>query len=414
MITDALIVAAGRGLRAGGEVPKQYRRVAGRALLWHAAATFLDHPRLRHVHVVIAAGDRPAYDAAIAGLALPPPIAGGATRQDSVRNGLAALADSPPEAVLIHDAARPFLPAAVIDRVCTALHEGPAALAALPVADTLKRSVDGLACAGPVRDGLWRAQTPQGFRFADILAAHRNAEAAGFQATDDAAIAEWAGLPVRLVRGAEEAFKVTDGDDLHRAEALAAQRAGQAVPANAPETRIGQGFDVHRFAPAGSGRPLLLCGLTVPGARGLAGHSDADVALHALCDAIYGALAEGDIGLHFPPSDARYRDADSTQFLRHACARIAAHGGALRHVDLTLICEAPRIGPHRAAMRARLAELLGLPEGRISVKATTTERLGFLGRGEGIAAQALATIALPTIPLPAIAPPAIAPPDEAG
>lgn len=392
MITDALIVAAGRGVRTGSEIPKQYRHAAGRALLWHAAAAFLRHPLLRHVHVVIAAGDRPAYDAAVADLGLPVPIVGGATRQDSVLRGLAALAESPPEAVLIHDAARPFLPAAVIDRVCAALQTGSAALAALPVTDTLKHAADGMACAGPARDGLWRAQTPQGFRFAEVLAAHTAAQAAGFQATDDAAIAEWAGLPVRLVMGAEESFKVTDSEDLRRAEVLAAKPPLTAV---AMEIRTGQGFDVHRFAAPESGRPLLLCGMTVPGARGLAGHSDADVALHALCDAIYGALAEGDIGQHFPPGDDRFRNADSAQFLRHACDRIAARGGALRHVDITLICEAPRIGPHRAAMRARLAALLGLPEGRISVKATTTERLGFLGRGEGIAAQALATIALP-------------------
>ncbi|MFC3225920.1 bifunctional 2-C-methyl-D-erythritol 4-phosphate cytidylyltransferase/2-C-methyl-D-erythritol 2,4-cyclodiphosphate synthase [Marinibaculum pumilum] len=404
MTVDALIVAAGRGLRVGGGLPKQYRPAAGRALLWHACRAFLHHPAIRRVQVVISAGDEALYRTAVGDLDLPPPVAGGATRQESVHRGLAAMAAAPPERVLIHDAARPFPPADMIDRVVAALQQAPGALAALPVPDTLKLGRTGpaglpLAAQGPSRDGLWRAQTPQGFRFDEILAAHRQAQAAGFAATDDAAIAEWAGLDVVLVQGAEDNFKVTDGNDLARAAALAEGRHAPPPPSCATAAvmapRVGQGFDVHRFATPGTRRPLQLCGVTIPGATGLAGHSDADVGIHALCDAIYGALAEGDIGAHFPPSDGRYRNADSALFLEHARDRIAARGGRLCNADVTLICEAPRIGPHRQAMRARLAQLLAVAEGRISVKATTTERLGFLGRGEGIAAQAAVTIALP-------------------
>ena len=397
---DALIVAAGRGLRAGGGLPKQYRPAAGRALLWHACRAFLRHPAIRRAQVVVSAGDEALYAAAVGDLDLPPPVAGGATRQDSVHRGLAAMAADPRDRVLIHDAARPFPPADMIGRVVAALQQAPGALAALPVPDTLKLGRPGpaglsFAAQGPPRDGLWRAQTPQGFRFAEILAAHRRAQAAGFAATDDAAIAEWAGLEVVLVQGAEDNFKVTDGTDLARAAVLAEGRQAPPAPSPAMAPRIGQGFDVHRFAVTDTRRPLLLCGVAIPGATGLAGHSDADVGIHALCDAIYGALAEGDIGAHFPPSDGRYRNADSALFLEHARDRIAARGGRLCNADVTLICEAPRIGPHRQAMRARLAQLLAVAEGRISVKATTTERLGFLGRGEGIAAQAAVTVALP-------------------
>lgn len=386
MSIDALILAAGRGLRAGGGIPKQYRAVGGRTLLRHAVMALREHPAIRRVQVVIATGDEERCAAALADLDLPAPVPGGDTRQESVRLGLAALLDDPPRHVLIHDGARPFPPAAVIDRVCAALAEGPAAIAALPVADTLKREVRGLAVEGPSREGLWRAQTPQGFEFHMILAAHEAARRAGIAVTDDASVAEWSGQPVRLVAGAEENFKVTSQDDLERARQHLLARL---------EIRTGQGFDVHAFAPAGSRRRLMLCGVEIPDAPGLAGHSDADVALHALCDAIYGALAEADIGAHFPPGDGRFQDAGSALFVRHALARIAARGGRLRHVDVTLVCEAPRIGPHRDRMRLALADMLSLPLGRVAVKATTTERLGFLGRGEGIAALALAGIALP-------------------
>ena len=379
MRTVALILAAGRGSRLGAPLPKQFLDLAGRPLLRHAVEAFLRHPRVAAVRVV---GDAEACARALAGLGLPDAIAGGETRQASARAGLEALAAEPPEAVLIHDAARPIVPARVIDAVVCALEAGAAAaVPALPVTDTLKRDEGGLVAGTVPREGLVRVQTPQGFRFGAILEAHRRA--AGAALTDDAAVAEASGIPVRLVPGAEENIKVTLPGDLSRAEALLG-------PSLVPRTGIG--FDVHRLV---AGRPLVLCGVAIPSPVGLAGHSDADVGIHALCDALYGALAEGDIGVHFPPSEARWKDADSALFLRHAAGRVAARGGRIANVDVTLICERPRIAPHAGAMRARLASLLGLAESAVSVKATTTERLGFTGRGEGIAAQAAATVLLP-------------------
>jgi 2-C-methyl-D-erythritol 4-phosphate cytidylyltransferase/2-C-methyl-D-erythritol 2,4-cyclodiphosphate synthase len=383
--TVALVVAAGRGRRFGGPLPKQYADLAGRPVLGHALARLTAHPRIDRVQAVIHPDDRALYDRAAAGLELAEPTAGGPSRNDSVRLGLENLAPSPPETVLIHDGARPFVGAAVIDRVLDALDTSAGAIAALPVTDTLKRGADGRIAGTLDRAGLWRAQTPQGFRFADILAAHQTF--AGQELTDDAAVAERAGLPVALVNGATENFKVTTQDDLARAAhwlagGLASMR----------ETRVGQGFDVHRFGP---GDRVMLCGVAVPHEAGLLGHSDADVGLHAITDAILGALGAGDIGQHFPPSDARWKDAESGVFLRHAGGLVAEAGGSIRHLDVTLICERPKIGPHRAAMVARIAELLGIAAGRVSVKATTTEGLGFTGRGEGIAAQATATLGLP-------------------
>lgn len=385
--TIALIVAAGRGERAGGGLPKQYRPLAGVPVLRRSLAAFAGHPRVDGVRVVIADGHRAHYDAAVAGLDLLPPVLGGTERQESVRLGLESLAASSPDAVLIHDAARPLVPAAVIDRVLDALEGAPAALPVLPVVDTLKRGTDGLATETVPRAGLWRAQTPQGFRFREILAAHRRA-AGGPPATDDAAIAERAGLPVALVDGDEAAAKLTTGDDLARAEAiLAARPDGRRL-----ETRVGTGFDVHRIGP---GDVMMLGGVAVPSHGGLIGHSDADVALHALTDAILGALADGDIGAHFPPSDPQWRGAASDRFLADAVRRVRARGGRILHLDLTIICERPKIGPHREAIRARVAAICGVAVGRVSVKATTTERLGFTGRQEGVAAQAAATLELP-------------------
>lgn len=380
--TFALIVAAGRGERAGGGLPKQYRPLAGVPVLRRALQPFLAHPRISGVRVVIADGHRDAYEAATAGLGLPDPVPGGAERQESVRLGLEALTAEAPDTVLIHDAARPFVPAAVIDRVLDALAGSAAALPVLPVVDTLKRGVDGHVEATVPRDGLWRAQTPQGFRFADILTAHR-AAAGGPPATDDAALAERAGIPVALVDGAEEAGKLTTAEDFARAE----ERLAAAL-----ETRVGTGFDVHRIGP---GDAMMLGGVAIPHDGALVGHSDADVALHALTDAILGALADGDIGAHFPPSDPRWRGASSDRFLADAVRRVRERGGRIRHLDLTIICERPKIGPHRDAIRARVAAICGVAVGRVSVKATTTERLGFTGRQEGVAAQAAATLALP-------------------
>ena len=298
-----------------------------------------------------------------------------------MRLGLEALADLCPDIVLVHDAARPFVPPALIDRVIDAVP----AIAALPLVDTLKRAEEGNAATGPARDGLWRAQTPQGFAYQALRDAHRAAHG-GPEFTDDAAVAAAAGIAVALVEGDEANFKLTTPDDFRRAEAMLINRH--------PDIRIGQGFDVHALADL-PGRPLMLGGIAVPHARALAGHSDADVALHALTDAVLGALAEGDIGQAFPPSDERWRGAASDQFLAFARDRVAARGGVIAHVDLTLICERPRIGPHREAMRTRIAEILGVDLDRVAVKATTTEKLGFTGRGEGIAAQALATVRLP-------------------
>jgi 2-C-methyl-D-erythritol 4-phosphate cytidylyltransferase / 2-C-methyl-D-erythritol 2,4-cyclodiphosphate synthase len=378
----ALVVAAGRGFRLGGPLPKQYLPLGGAAVLRYSVATFLAHPGVDHVRVVIHPDDRPLYDAAVAGLDLLPPVHGGAQRQDSVRNGLASLAEAAPDRVLIHDGARPFVDAATIDRVLAALQDHPGAIAALPIRDTVKRDSDGRIVDTVERRGLWRAQTPQGFGYSEIMAAHRAAE--GAELSDDAAVAEQAGLAVALVDGSEENFKVTTTDDLLRAERHLAMQRG--------DIRTGQGFDVHAF---GAGDHVWLCGLKIPHGQGLVGHSDADVGLHALTDALLGALGAGDIGMHFPPSDPAWRGAPSHRFLRHAADLVAAAGGSVAHCDVTLICERPKIGPHREAMVARIAEILGLDPRRVSVKATTTEQLGFTGRGEGIAAQAIATVRLP-------------------
>ncbi len=380
--TIALIVAAGRGHRLGGSLPKQYLPLAGQPVLRHTVRRFLAHPGIDEVRVVIHPDDRNLYDQALGDLGLGAPIAGGATRQDSVRQGLEALVADTPDLVLIQDAARPFPAPAPIDAVLAALKEHPGAIPALAVADTLKRAERARIAATVPRGGLYRAQTPQGFRFADILAAHR--ALAGQELTDDASLLEAAGQTVALVPGTEENFKITTAEDMMRAETLQ----GAAF-----ETRSAGGFDVHRFAE--SGGPVMLCGVAVPHERGLEGHSDADVGLHALTDALLGCIAAGDIGQHFPPSDPQWKGASSDRFLAHAAELVAAKGGRIVHVDVTLICERPKIGPYREAMTARIAEILGLAADRVSVKATTTEQLGFTGRREGIAAQAMATVELP-------------------
>lgn len=378
--TVALIVAAGSGRRFGDPTPKQYHLLADKPLLRHCLEAFLRHPRIDAVQVVIDPAHRALYDASCAGLDLPEPVAGGATRQQSVRRGLDALAVDPPERVLIHDAARPGVDARIIDGVLDTLTRAPAALPALAVTDTLKRADATGRVVGTVeRDRLYRAQTPQGFAFAAIHAAHqRFADAA---LTDDIALAEAAGLAALITPGAADNDKITYAADLVRPTAI--------------EHRTGSGFDVHRFDPDGD--HCMLCGVAVPHSAGLAGHSDADVGLHALTDALLATIAAGDIGDHFPPDDPAWRGAASDRFLAHAAGLVDQAGGRTLHVDVTLICERPRIGPYRAAMRARLAEILGLEIERVSVKATTTEGLGFTGRGEGIAAQAVATVGL-TLP----------------
>lgn len=385
--TIALIVAAGSGSRMGQDLPKQYLTLGGKPVLRHCLEAFMAHPGISGVRVVINASFRDLYDQAAAGLDLLAPVQGGKTRQESVRLGLESLASEAPDYVLIHDAARPFIDAGTIDRTIDALARHAGALVAVPVVDTLKRGrADGdVTFSGTTVDraGLYRAQTPQGFRFREILAAHREAANAGPEMTDDAAVAEAVGLDVVLVTGHEDNFKITNPADLARAEHLMSQEM---------EYRTGNGFDVHRLIP---GDGVIMCGVTIPYHQKLEGHSDADVGMHALTDAILGAIGAGDIGQHFPPSDPQWRGAPSWKFLAHAQKLVSDKGGRIAHCDITIICEKPKVGPHRAAMAAKLAEILNLSLDRISVKATTTEQLGFTGRGEGIAAQATATVALP-------------------
>ena len=387
----AVIVAAGRGTRLGGPVPKQYQPLAGRAVLAHTLAGLLAAP-IGRILVAIDPSAHALYDAAVAGIGdarLLPPVAGGASRAETVLNALAALEADPPEVVLVHDAARPFASPALAARVAEAARtEG--AIAAEPVVDALWAESAGLADAPRPRAGLWRAQTPQGFPYAALLAAHRaEAARAAPPALDDAEVFRRAGHPVRLVEGEAENFKITGPADLARAGRLM-ERA-----MTPPDIRTGQGFDVHRFR---DGTHVWLCGVRLPHDRALAGHSDADVGLHALADALYGALAEGDIGTHFPPSDPQWKGAQSHVFLAHAGARVAARGGRIANLDVTLLCERPRIGPHAGAMRARIAEILGIDAGRVSVKATTMERMGFVGREEGMGALATATVTLGAAP----------------
>lgn len=386
MTTAALIVAAGQGTRAGAAAPKQYTMIGGKTLLARSLGVFLEHPAIDLALVVIAEADRALYDEAVVSghPKVLPPAPGGDTRQRSVLNGLRALKACAPAQVLIHDAARPFVSAAIVERVLDALERAPAAIAAVPLADTLKRAgPDRRVAATLDRRGLWRSQTPQGFRFEAILGAHEAAAAAGHgDLTDDAAVAEWAGIPVELVEGSEANVKLTTAQDLAMAAGAAAW---------AGDVRTGQGFDVHRFT---AGDHVWLCGIRLAHSHGLEGHSDADAPLHALTDALLGAIGDGDIGEHFANTDPRWKNAPSHVFLADAAARVRARGGTISNVDVTILCEAPRIAPHRTAMRGRIAEVLGIDPGRVAVKATTTEGLGFTGRREGIAALATATVVL--------------------
>ncbi len=378
MRTAAIIVAAGRGTRAGGGLPKQWRALAGQRVADWTLAAFAE-AGLDPLVVVLHPDD----------MDVPLPahvirVAGGATRDASVRAGLERLADDPPDAVLIHDIARPCVTPSLIARVVEALQNAPAAAPGLPVRDALWRC-DGGKVSGTVdREGLSRAQTPQGFHFDAILAAHR-AHAGG--APDDVAVArEAAGLEVAVIEGEADNIKITDVGDFARAERILLSRK---APSPTTDIRLGNGYDVHRFGP---GDHVMLCGVAVPHERGLQGHSDADVGLHAIADAIYGALAEGDIGRHFPPSDPQWKGAASRVFLSHAADLARERGFAIGNIDCTLVCERPKIGPHAAAMQAAVAQIAQIAPGRVSVKATTSERLGFTGRSEGIAALATATL----------------------
>ncbi len=378
--TAALIVAAGRGSRMGGTVPKQYQTLAGRAVLAHTISAFLNHAEIDLVQVVIHPDDEALYREAIQGIqnpALRPPCHGDTDRQGSVFNGLKALASEAISHILIHDAARPLIGPLVISKVIAALADNDGALAALPINDTVKKSAGKFVADTLDRSNLWRAQTPQGFHFEKIIAAHQASQ--GQNLTDDVSVAEAADLKVALVEGDPLGFKLTTPEDTAMAEKLLRQN----------ETRMGQGFDVHRFE---AGDHVTLCGVDIPHTHKLKGHSDADVAMHALTDAILGAIGEGDIGDHFPPSDPQWKGVASEIFLQKAMSLVQKMGGRLINCDITLICESPKIGPHREAMRRSLSQIMDVGQTRISVKATTTEQLGFTGRGEGIAAQAIATI----------------------
>jgi 2-C-methyl-D-erythritol 4-phosphate cytidylyltransferase/2-C-methyl-D-erythritol 2,4-cyclodiphosphate synthase len=377
----ALIVAAGQGQRAGGPIPKQFQPLLGLPVLRRTAMAFA-LPEIQFLQIVTSSDRHTETEAALDGQAHLPFAIGGATRQDSVRNGLEALAPYGPEFVLVHDAARPLVSATLIRRVVDALKQGaPAAIPLVAVADTLKRD-DAGQWTTVQRDALYRAQTPQGFRFATLLAAHR--EYPNSAVTDDMALAELAGVPITRVTGEETNLKITTEEDFSHAARL--------LHGMMSEYRTGQGFDVHQFAP---GDHIWLCGIKIPHSAALEGHSDADAGLHALTDAVLGALGAGDIGNHFPPTDEKWRGAPSSLFLAHAAELVAKANGALVHCDVTLICERPKIAPYRDAMRARIAEILGIEISRVSVKATTTEGLGFTGRREGLAAQAIATLRLP-------------------
>jgi len=380
-VIAAIIVAAGRGQRAGEGIPKQYRPMpdGGRdTVLARSISIFAENPAITELCVVIHKDDVSLYDKSLSHCNKTDNVSfvfGGDSRQESVLNGLTALADAPPHAVFIHDAARPFASTELIARCMNGLSDKDGVVPALPVTDTLKKADNGLIGETVPRDGLFRAQTPQLFLFDKLFEAHK---AAPQGLTDDAAVAEQAGLQVQLVAGEAQNIKLTTEEDFTM---------------NTPFLpRTGSGFDVHRFDEAGSAKEIMLCGVPVPHNRKIIGHSDADVGLHALTDAILGGLAEGDIGDHFPPSDTANKDRASSEFLTHALALATAKRARLTHIDLTLICEAPKIGPHRDAMRAGLSALTGLPLSAVSVKATTTEGLGFTGRGEGIAAQATATL----------------------
>ncbi|UCI05775.1 bifunctional 2-C-methyl-D-erythritol 4-phosphate cytidylyltransferase/2-C-methyl-D-erythritol 2,4-cyclodiphosphate synthase [Mesorhizobium sp. B1-1-8] len=386
-----VIVAAGRGARAGqADGPKQYQRIGGRAVIMHTLEAFLSHPRIGPVVVAIHADDAELFERAAGENARRVfAVTGGSSRQASVRLGLLALRDQAPAKVLVHDAARPFVDAGLIDRTIDAIGERQGALPALPVADTLKReSATGMIEETVPRAGLHAAQTPQGFPFWPLLAAHEKAYHLGkTEFTDDAAIAEWAHIPVKIVTGSPDNIKLTWARDI----AMADQRLSSALP-RFPDIRTGNGYDVHAFEP---GDHVTLCGIAIPYDRKLSGHSDADVGLHALTDALLATCGAGDIGTHFPPSDPQWKGAASRIFVEYAAKLVRERGGRIANADITLICEAPRVGPHREAMTAALAAMLGIAPERISIKATTNEKLGFLGRGEGIAAIATANVVFP-------------------
>ena len=389
MTTAAVIVAAGSGLRAGGELPKQYQLIGGRPVLWWTVKAFREHPGISQVQVVIGEGQEDLFHAAVAEFDLPPPVTGGRNRQTSCRIGLEALSAFAPDKVLIHDAARPFASPDLISHVIAHLDRFAGVIPGMPVADTLKRAPGGLIAETVPREAMWSAQTPQGFHYAEICRAHADAHAQGAaNLTDDASVAERAGIAVAMIPGRHENRKLTLAEDITSADRELTTQQFSALL----DIRTGQGIDVHAFEP---GDHVMLCGVRIAHDAGLKGHSDADAALHALTDAIFGALGEGDIGVHFPPSDPQWKGAASSIFLEKAVKLVHARRGIIAHVDITILAEAPKISPHTADMKHVLSSLLHMAPDRIAIKATTTEMLGFTGRREGLAAFAVATVRLP-------------------
>ena len=386
MTVAAVVVAGGVGLRAGGGVPKQYRQIGGRPVLWWTLKAFCDHPRISFIQPVIGAGHDVLFSEAAADLPVEPPVTGGSTRQDSCRIGIEALAGKNPDHVLVHDAARPFVSAHLIDKIVGGLADNDGVIPGLPISDTIKQAPGGIVARTVDRTGLWAVQTPQGFSYRAIREAHRHAHEEALEGiTDDAGIAETAGLRVAMVPGDIDNRKLTTEADIIAADRLLLAR-------NLTDIRVGQGVDIHAFTP---GDHVILCGVPIPHTHRLKGHSDADAALHALTDAILGAIGEGDIGTHFPPSDMRWKDAPSSIFLAKAMDLLRERRGVVGNADLAILCEAPRIGPHIAVMKEGLSQLLAVGPDRIAIKATTTETLGFVGRGEGLAAFATVTVRLP-------------------
>lgn len=389
MTVAAVIVAGGSGLRAGGERPKQYQLIGGRPVIWWTCRAFLQHPAVSHVQPVIGEGHEAMFAEAVKGLDMPLPVIGGSTRQESCRIGIESVARHKPSKVLIHDAARPFVSDALIDSVISWLDRFPAAIPGMPVAETLKFAPGGLVARTVDRASIWTAQTPQGFAYDDILAAYRKAESEQTQGlTDDASVAEHAGIAISMIPGELENRKLTTADDIVMADRDMTGRQLQ----ERPDVRVGQGIDVHPFD---DGDAVILCGIAIPYSQKLKGHSDADVAMHALTDAILGTIGEGDIGTHFPPSDPQWKGAPSRIFLMKAVELLEAKHGIIANADITILAEAPKVSPHVAAMRAYLAPLLHVDPSRIAIKATTMEKLGAIGRKEGIMAYATVTVRLP-------------------
>jgi 2-C-methyl-D-erythritol 4-phosphate cytidylyltransferase / 2-C-methyl-D-erythritol 2,4-cyclodiphosphate synthase len=389
MTVAAVIVAGGSGLRVGGEMPKQYQLIGGKPVIWWTLKTFLDHPLISRVQCVIGTGHQALFDAATLGLEVSPVVIGGTTRQESCRLGIEACVSANPTKVLIHDAARPFVSAGLISEVIAELEHADAVIPGLPVADTMKFAPGGIITKTVDRSAMWFVQTPQGFSYSKVLEAHRKAvreEQHGL--TDDAAVAEFAGIEVRIVAGEPRNKKLTTKADVEAANA----ELNMQLFVDRPDVRMGQGIDFHVFE---KGKFVTLCGVEITHTHKLKGHSDADVAMHALTDAILGAIGEGDIGTHFPPSDMQWKNTASSIFLKKAMSLLEARGGVLSNVDITMLAEAPKISPHIAAMKALLAPLLQISVDRIAIKATTTEKMGSIGRKEGMAAFATATVRLP-------------------